>query len=175
AACPGRAVLLPGDLGRREDCARLALDAAAGLGGLDLLVCNAAPAALAMPFLAQTPEECLAFVRDSLALLVGPLQALLPGLRPGATVVYVSSTYLRAPRAQFSHYLAAKGAAEALVRGLAEEFSHLRFILFRPPRMLTDQTSAPFDPEPGVSAVAVARDLLEALNQPQAPGLREIG
>jgi NAD(P)-dependent dehydrogenase (short-subunit alcohol dehydrogenase family) len=168
AECPGRALLLPGDLGRPEDCARVAAQAAAGLGCLDLLVCNASMAIEARPFLAQSTEECLGFVRDSLALLAGPLRELLPGLKPGATVVYVSSKYVQSPRDQFSHYLAAKGAAEGLVRGLAEEFKHLRFIIFRPRRMLTDQTSAAYDPDPGVSAVAVARELLEVLNGAEA-------
>jgi NAD(P)-dependent dehydrogenase (short-subunit alcohol dehydrogenase family) len=173
---PGRALLLPGDLGRSADCARVALAAAAGLGSLDLLVCNASPAIEARPFLAQTAAECLGFVQDSLAMLVGPLRELLPGLKPGATVVYVSSAYVRSPQAQFSHYLAAKGAAEGLVRGLAEEFRHLRFIIFRPPRMLTDQTSAPFDPDPGVSAITVAKQLLEVLMRAKTDsGLTELG
>jgi NAD(P)-dependent dehydrogenase (short-subunit alcohol dehydrogenase family) len=99
----------------------------------------------------------------------------LPTLHAGATVVYVSSAYVGAPQAHFSHYLAAKGAAEGLIRGLAEEFKQLRFILFRPPRMLTDQTNSPFDREPGVSAISVAQTLLTALTVPDpAPGLQEI-
>jgi NAD(P)-dependent dehydrogenase (short-subunit alcohol dehydrogenase family) len=173
AACPGRTLLLPGDLTRPERCA--SVFATAGLGPLDLLVCNASPAIEAKPFLAQTAEECLGFVQQSLALLVVPLQTVLPTLHAGATVVYVSSAYVGAPQAHFSHYLAAKGAAEGLIRGLAEEFKQLRFILFRPPRMLTDQTNSPFDRDPGVSAISVAQTLLTALTVPDpAPGLQEI-
>jgi NAD(P)-dependent dehydrogenase (short-subunit alcohol dehydrogenase family) len=173
--CPGRTVLLPGDLGRRDDCARVCTDAAARLGGLDLLVFNASPAIEAKPFLAQTAGEALGFVQDSLALLVNPLQELLPALQPGATVVYISSIYVLEPKAPFSHYLAAKGAAEGLLRGLAEEFKHLRFIILRPPRMLTDQTNTPYDQDPGVSPITVARNLLKALDDADAtPGLSEL-
>ena len=51
------------------------------------------------------------------------------------------------------------------MRSLALEFPNQKFVIVRPPRMLTDQTNQVFDLSPPLSAVSVARELMERLGQ----------
>ena len=113
----------------------------------------------------QTTGEFLRFLETSIATTVTLLRELLPLVPQGGIVMLISTRYTLEPKAQFSHYVASKSCLEALMRSLALEFPDQKFVIARPPRMLTDQTNLAFDLSPPVSAVAVARELIEAIGQ----------
>jgi hypothetical protein len=56
------------------------------------------------------------------------------------------------------------------MRALALEFRDLRFLIVRPPRMLTDQTNLALDLSPPLPAVEVGRRFLNALLNFRSPG-----
>ncbi len=160
------AVVLPlqGDVTSPDDCQRLRQKVVDRSGRLDAVVCNAFPVIPSKGFLEQTDAEFLNFLNVGLAGTVSLLKALLPVVAPKGLIVLVSSCYVRDPKANFSHYIACKAALESLVRSLALEFPALRFLVVRPPRMLTDQTNVAFDLSGAASPVAVVRSLFEQVS-----------
>lgn len=163
-------LLLKGDTIKEKDCQRMAEEFLAKFGKVDFLVCNASPPIHAALFLAQTPEEFMEFVQNSILVTSNLLRAFLPRLQPGAVVIDVSSIFTVEPKEQFTHYVAAKSAVEGLMRALASEHKNIRFLIVRPPRMLTDQTNLPYNPEPPVSAMEVAARLIEYLKKSDLTG-----
>lgn len=171
----GSALGAIGDVSLESDSRRIVGLAAAQFGKVDVLVNNASPAIAARGFLEQSTNELVAFVGDALRACEQLTRVAIPLMSSGGLVVNVSTAYLKRPRAQFAHYLAGKAAIEGLTRALAAEFPALRFVVARPPRMLTDQTNVAFDREPHASPVAVARSLLDRLaDLPGGPNFDEL-
>jgi len=137
ASCGTPPLVLLGDAGDPATCARFV----EAIPALDVLVGNAVPTIPAAPFLGVPVEDFLGFVARAVKLAAAPCHALLPRLRPGGLVVSISSEYTREPQPRLAHYVAAKAAVEGLTRTLALEHPDLRFVIARPPRMLTDQTN----------------------------------
>lgn len=151
------------DLTAASDCARLGSHVRRILGGLDVLVHNAAPPIRAQSFVEQGPSELNDFLLRSMGMMSQASYVLLPLMNPGGLVVTVSSIYVREPRPLFSHYVCYKSAAEGLTRALATEFPALQFVIARPPRLATDQTNLPFAREPAASPVPIAATLIHRL------------
>ena len=115
-------VVLPGDLADPEEPARLAARAWEGLGGIDIVVNNAATA------VRQPTEELDAAVLDRLwavnvraPLLI--VAAVVPGLRArgGGSIVNLSSVSGVVGTPRRAAYAATKGAIDAATRSLAIE------------------------------------------------------
>ena len=156
---------IAGDVSKTEDCRQIRAEIENRFGRIDLLVSNAFPHISVRGFMDQTTGEFLRFLETSIATTVTLLRELLPLVPQGGIVMLISTRYTLEPKAQFSHYVASKSCLEALMRSLALEFPDQKFVIARPPRMLTDQTNLAFDLSPPVSAVAVARELIEAIGQ----------
>ena len=135
------------------------------VGAIDFLINNASPVIPAINFKEQSAEDIVSFVSRSLELFLVPCSQLLPQMSPGGTVIQISSVFVTQPEAGFSHYVAAKSAAEAVMRSLAEEYSDLRFLIFRAPRMLTDQTNTVVPIQNMSSPSDVAKVLLDCLDK----------
>ncbi len=165
----GAAFIFEGSVDDHDAMRAMAREIGTALGGLDLIVNNAAPPIRELQFLEQGNADVLAFCARNLAITLEAARNLLPLVREGGQFVQVSTRYLAAPTRGFAHYLAAKGAQEGLVRGLAEEFRNVRFVVARLPRILTDQTNLPFALEPPANAGTVAHDLILALCQHHGP------
>jgi len=159
----GEVMLVQGDVAVGMDCERMRDQVFSQFGKLDFLICNAVPQFETNHFLAQTPAEFLANVQCPVAMCSQLLYWFLPQLNTGATVVQVSTIATIEPVEQLGHYVAAKSAVEGLMRVLACEFKSIRFVIARPPRMLTDTTNLPYDLNNPVSAVDVAAKLVESL------------
>jgi NAD(P)-dependent dehydrogenase (short-subunit alcohol dehydrogenase family) len=127
---------------------------------IDYLICNASPTMRPSRFTEQTEAELLGFIESTIRTYSGVMRAALPILDSAATVVAISSIITKAPIKPYSHYIAAKAAVEGLVLGLAAEYGHLRFILARPPRMLTDQTNLAHEMDESACPIKVAAALV---------------
>lgn len=158
-----RVVACPIDLTSEDDCYRLASRVRETFGTLDIVVHNAALPVRPRAFLEQSPAEFSAFVEPSIRMMSQLCYTVLPCIRPGGFFIGVSSAYTRELPQLFSHYVCYKIALEGLMQALAKEFTSLQFVVARPPRMLTDQTNLPFALESVVSAVPIARKLLDGL------------
>ena len=113
--------LLPGDLRTQEANVAVAQGAREVLGGLDVLVCNAA--------YQMSHDELEAFPKDQIRRtfetnLFSPfwlVQELLPTLRGGGSVIMTSSIQAYAPSQHLLDYAAAKAGLTNLVVNLAQE------------------------------------------------------
>jgi NAD(P)-dependent dehydrogenase (short-subunit alcohol dehydrogenase family)/acyl dehydratase len=132
---------------------------------LDGLILNASPLIMPIEWLEQRDKETLSFVAETAAMVLHPLRALLPQLKKSGFVIYISSEYVKKPIRHFSHYIAAKSGAEALIRSLSLEFPTYLFIIVRPPKMLTNQTNNAFDPNPPAETEIIAGRLLSELSR----------
>jgi len=119
----GDAVLLQANLDDRNDARRLADDALAAFGGLDLLVASAAS------FERQPYEELDddAFDRSLRLNLASPFalaHRLTPALRASrGSIVFVTCTSATAPYKNYLPYVVSKGALRQLMRTLALELA----------------------------------------------------
>jgi NAD(P)-dependent dehydrogenase (short-subunit alcohol dehydrogenase family) len=116
-------------------------------GGIDHLFCNAVPSIRPLPFALDSTARLRRFIDESVALVANPLAAFGPSVeaRGGWCVVtsssYASDTCEDLPP-DLHHYVASKRAVEGLVSSLSTFLARARFLVARPPRLLTDQTNS---------------------------------
>jgi 3-oxoacyl-[acyl-carrier protein] reductase len=110
------------DVSRVEDVARLVSDAAASLGGIDVLANNAG-IAWREPFLDITAEHWDRVIEVNLRgmFLVGQAVARHMVARGGGVIVNMASTNGLGAEADYTHYNASKGAVIQLSRTMAVE------------------------------------------------------
>lgn len=116
-----RAVALPGDLRDAAFCRQLVDDAAGALGGLDILVNNAARQA-AIKSILEIPDEHFDDVfKTNVYALFHVTKAALPHLRRGAAIINTSSVQAFDPSEDLLDYAATKAAILSITRSLAKQ------------------------------------------------------
>lgn len=116
-----KAVALPGDIRDEAFCRRLVADAVAGLGGLDILVNNAAKQ-VSQPSIADlTTEQLDATFKTNVYAMFWITKAALPHLGPGATIINTSSVQAYDPSANLLDYAQTKAAQVAFTKALAKQ------------------------------------------------------
>ncbi len=144
----GGARRLPGDVadaGHRADLAA----AAAELGGLDLVVLNAGTLGPSpLPSVASVDlGDLRATLEVNLVAQVGLVQSLLPVLRPGATIVAVTSDAGVEPYEGWAAYGASKAGLEQVMAVLGAERPDLRVLRVDPGDMRTQMHQDAFPGE----------------------------
>jgi NAD(P)-dependent dehydrogenase (short-subunit alcohol dehydrogenase family) len=139
-------------------------------GALDLLVLNAAPSFQTLPLRASTAPVVMTAIDALLAPLVVPFTGLCEALAPNATVVLISSSFVETAPPQWPHYVAAKAAAEGLLRSAAAADPDKRYLIVRPPRLKTDLTNTPRGWSDALEVETAATQILEQIAQAR-PGL----
>lgn len=124
--------------------------ALATVGGIDGLVLCAAPPLPDLVLHRDSVPIVLGYVDQALAMTLHTLVEALPRMAERGWLAFVSSAALADPPLSWPHYLAAKGAVEALAAHCPRH-TGLRVVTLRPPRMWTDMTNGPTG---GVGAVA---------------------
>ncbi len=116
-----KAIALPGDLRDAAFCRRLVDDAAKGLGGLDLLVNNAARQA-SYPSIVDIPDEHFDDVfKTNVYALFHVTKAALAHLQRGAAIINTSSVQAFDPSECLLDYAATKAAILSMTRSLAKQ------------------------------------------------------
>jgi NAD(P)-dependent dehydrogenase (short-subunit alcohol dehydrogenase family) len=118
-----KAVALPGDLRDEEFCTKLVVDAAAQLGGLDILVSNAGRQQSIASILDLTTEEFDATMKTNIYAPFWLIKAALPHLKPGSAIIGTTSEQAMDPSPDIYHYAMTKAATTNYVRGLAKQFA----------------------------------------------------
>lgn len=117
----GRKVaLVPGDIGEPGHCAAIVEQAVAELGGVDILVNNAA---YQMSFEALeeiSPEEWDKTFRTNIHAMFYLVRAAVPHMKPGAAIVNTASVNAKTPSPQLLPYATTKGAIANFTAGLAQ-------------------------------------------------------
>lgn len=117
-----KAVPIAADLADAATCARVVHDAAHALGGIDILVNNAAFQGKAVrSFDELDPERVNHTFQVNILAMFHLVRAALAHLPQGASIVNVASIQAYQPSASILDYAATKGAIVSFTKGLAKE------------------------------------------------------
>jgi NAD(P)-dependent dehydrogenase (short-subunit alcohol dehydrogenase family) len=116
-----RCVTVPGDVGDRGHCRGLVDRAVEELGGIDVLVNNAAYQMAYETFLEIPPDEIEFVFRTNVIAMFHLCQAAVPRMPEGSTIINTTSIQAAQPSPQLLHYAATKGAISTFTKGLAQE------------------------------------------------------
>lgn len=116
-----KAVALPGDLRSAEFCARLVEDAVSALGGLDILVSNAARQQTKDSVLDISNDEFDATIKTNIYAPFWIIKAALPHLKPGSCIIGTTSEQAMNPSAELYDYAQTKAATTNYVKSLAKQ------------------------------------------------------
>ena len=116
-----KAVALPGDLQNERFCETLVADAVRELGGLDILVNNAAEQHSVPSILDLTTEQFDATLKTNLYAMFWLTKAALPHMEPGSSIIVTSSVEAYSPSENLLDYSQTKAAQVAFVKSLAKQ------------------------------------------------------
>ncbi len=114
------AVLIPGDLSNREHCQTVIDQSVRELGGLDVLVNNAAFQMTHKTVEEIPDEEWLHTFDTNITAMFRLVQAALPHLGAGASIINTSSINFDQPKPTLLAYATTKGAIANFTAGLAQ-------------------------------------------------------
>lgn len=115
-----KAVLLPGDIQDQQHCKNLVQKTVDELGGLDIIVNNAAFQMSHKSLQEISAEELDKTFRTNIYAMFWICQAAEPHLRPGSTVINTTSINAYEPSPQLVAYAATKGAIQNFTAGLGQ-------------------------------------------------------
>lgn len=118
-------LLLPGDISDETVAKGLVAQTLEGLGGLDLLVHNAAFQNVVTDVLEFSTAEIDRTFRTNVYAFFWLLQAAKPELPPGSSVIVTSSVQAFTPSPHLAAYAATKAALVNLTASMADEFSQV--------------------------------------------------
>ena len=144
AGASGQIIPVGGDASSLEACQRIRAQLVERKLSLDLLVCNAFPLARSLWIDVHSIERISQYVAESVRMVGTPMSTFLPMLAErGGQLAVVSSAWVNTAPPDWPHYVSAKCAVEGLVQVASSEYRNVRFLLARPPRLLTDLTNTP--------------------------------
>lgn len=118
-----KAVALPADIRTLDACEKLVADAVRQLGGLDILVNNAAYQQSKESILDITDEQ---MERTFITNMFAPFRitkAAIPHLQPGAAIINTTSINAYDPESEILDYACTKGAIMIFTKGLAKQLA----------------------------------------------------
>jgi NAD(P)-dependent dehydrogenase (short-subunit alcohol dehydrogenase family) len=118
-----KAVALPGDLREEEFCKKLIDDAVRDLGGLDILVCNAARQQTRPSILDLTSEDFDATMKTNIYAPFWTIKAAVPHMPPGSVIIGTASEQAYDPSAELYDYAQTKAATANYVKSLAKQLA----------------------------------------------------
>jgi len=116
-----RAVKAPGDLQDPAYCREIVETAVRELGGIDVLVNNAAYQMSRDSIAAITPEELERTFRTNILAMFYTCQAAVEHMQAGSAIINVGSIQAYQPSPELLDYAATKGAIVNFTKGLAQE------------------------------------------------------
>jgi NAD(P)-dependent dehydrogenase (short-subunit alcohol dehydrogenase family) len=115
------ALALPGDLRDEAFCRKLVEDAVKGLGGLDIVVSNAARQQSRESILDVSSEDFDATMKTNIYAPFWIIKAALPHLKPGAAIIGTTSEQAYDPSPELYDYAQTKAATMNFVKSLAKQ------------------------------------------------------
>ena len=116
-------VAIPGDLRDEAFCQRLVKDAVDRLGGLDIVVCNAARQQTRKSILDVTSEDFDATMKTNIYAPFWIIKAALPHLKPGSCIIGTASEQAYDPSPDLYDYAQTKAATMNYVKSLAKQLA----------------------------------------------------
>ena len=118
-----KAIALPGDIREESFCKKLVADAVNALGGLDILVSNAARQQTRPSILDVSAEDFDATMKTNIYAPFWIIKAALPHLPPGSTIIGTTSEQATDPSAELYDYAQTKAATTSYVKSLAKQLA----------------------------------------------------
>ena len=118
-----KAVAIPGDIKSEAFCKRLVADAARELGGLDIVVNNAARQVSQDSILNISTEQFDDTFKTNVYAMFWISKAAVALMKPGATIINTSSVNAYNPGENIIDYAATKGAIMIFTKGLAKQLA----------------------------------------------------
>ncbi len=118
-----KAVALPGDIRAREFCEKLVADAVEGLGGLDILVNNAAYQQSKKTIFEVPDEEFDQTFKTNIYAPFRISKAAIPHMKPGSAIINTASVNSYDPEEELLAYASTKGAILIFTKGLAKQLA----------------------------------------------------
>ncbi len=117
------AVPIPGDIRDEAFCNRLVAEAVRQLGGLDILVSNAARQISQDSILDITTEQFDTTFKTNVYAMFWLAKAAIPHFKPGSTIINTASVNAYDPSENIIDYAATKGAIMIFTKGLAKQLA----------------------------------------------------
>jgi NAD(P)-dependent dehydrogenase (short-subunit alcohol dehydrogenase family) len=118
-----KGVAIPGDLRNEKFCEKLVATAIRKLGGLDILVSNAARQQACKSILDLTSKDFDATMKTNIYAPFWIIRAALPELKPGATIIATASEQSYDPSPELYDYAQTKAATMNFVKSLAKQLA----------------------------------------------------
>jgi len=115
-----KCVLVPGDIQDPAHCRRIVDDAATQLGGIDILVNNAAHQASFKEIEEISDEEWELTFKVNIHAMFYLTKAAIPHMKPGAAIINTASINADVPNPTLLPYATTKGAIQNFTAGLAQ-------------------------------------------------------
>jgi NAD(P)-dependent dehydrogenase (short-subunit alcohol dehydrogenase family) len=116
-------VAIPGDLRDEQFCQQLVERAVQGLGGLDVVVCNAGRQQARASILDITSEDFDATMKTNIYAPFWIIKAALPHLKPGSVIIGTASEQAYDPSPDLYDYAQTKAATMNYVKSLAKQLA----------------------------------------------------
>lgn len=116
-----KAIAIPGDLREETFCKQLVADALSGLGGLDIVVCNAARQQTRASILDVSSEDFDATMKTNIYAPFWIIKAAVPHLKPGACIINTTSEQAYDPSPELYDYAQTRAAIMNSVKSLAKQ------------------------------------------------------
>ncbi len=117
------AVAIEADLRSRDACRAAVERTVAELGGVDIVVCNAAYQMALESIVDLTEEQLRRTFETNVFHTVWTMQAALDHLQPGASIIVTSSIQATSPSPELFDYAATKGALTNIVKSASTELA----------------------------------------------------
>ncbi|WP_420136778.1 SDR family oxidoreductase [Sphingomonas sp.] len=118
-----KAVALPADIRTQGACQKLVTDAMRGLGGLDILVNNAAYQQSKESILDISDEQFDRTFKTNIYATFWITKAAVPHLQPGAAIINTTSINAYEPESEILDYACTKGAIMIFTKALAKQLA----------------------------------------------------
>ena len=118
-----KGVAIPGDLREEAFCQQLVERAARELGGLDIVVSNAARQQTRPSILEVSTEDFDATMKTNIYAPFWIIKAALPHLKPGSAIIATTSEQATEPSADLYDYAQTKAATTSFVRSLSKQLA----------------------------------------------------
>jgi NAD(P)-dependent dehydrogenase (short-subunit alcohol dehydrogenase family) len=118
-----KAVAIPGDIKDEAFCSRLVETAVRELGGLDILVNNAARQIASQSILDISTANFDETFKTNVYAMFWITKAAMPSLKPGATIINTTSVNAYDPNQHLIDYAATKGAIMIFTKALAKQLA----------------------------------------------------
>ncbi len=118
-----KAVLLPADIRTEKACTKLVADAVRQLGGLDLLVNNAAYQQSKADISEISDEQMVRTFETNIFAMFRIAKAAIPSMPPGSVIINTGSVNSYDPGEELLDYASTKGAILIFTKGLAKQLA----------------------------------------------------